>query len=263
MRWARFAHDGRTAFGIVEGDRVAEVSGGLFDPPSPTGRSFAVDRIRLLPPVIPATFYAAGTNYRQHLQNAESRGEKVEWPTRAEVNYRASNALIGDGDAIVIPADSSGRVAFEGELVVVIGKRAKRLSRENALDCVFGYTIGNDVSERFWQNDEQNKDVQWWRAKGTDTFGPVGPYIARGLKYDDLLLRMRQNGQIKQEERTRLLIHDVASTVSFISQHVTLHPGDLIFTGTPGTTAAIQAGDVLEVELEGVGVLRNPVVAEK
>jgi 2-keto-4-pentenoate hydratase/2-oxohepta-3-ene-1,7-dioic acid hydratase in catechol pathway len=124
-------------------------------------------------------------------------------------------------------------------------------------------TAGNDISERIWQNDADAKDVQWWRAKGTDTFGPVGPYIVTGIDYGNLMLRLRLNGEVKQEARTSQLIHDIASTVSFISQYVTLHPGDLIFTGTPGKTAEIKPGDLVEVELEGVGVLRNPVVAEK
>jgi 2-keto-4-pentenoate hydratase/2-oxohepta-3-ene-1,7-dioic acid hydratase in catechol pathway len=119
------------------------------------------------------------------------------------------------------------------------------------------------VSERYWQNDADNKDVQWWRAKGSDTFGPVGPYIATGLKYDDLLIRLRLNGEVRQEERTSQFINDISTQVSFISKYITLHPGDLILTGTPGKTDALKPGDVVEVELEGVGVLRNKVVAEK
>ena len=123
---------------------------------------------------------------------------------------------------------------------------------------MLGVTCGNDVSARVWQKG----DVQWWRAKGSDTFGPCGPYIVSGINYDDLLLELRLNGEVKQKERTSRMIHDVATQVSEISRHVTLHPGDLIFTGTPGETAAIKPGDVVEVELEGVGVLRNEVVAE-
>jgi 2-keto-4-pentenoate hydratase/2-oxohepta-3-ene-1,7-dioic acid hydratase in catechol pathway len=146
-------------------------------------------------------------------------------------------------------------------MVIVIGKKARKVPKERALDYVFGVTCGNDVSERHWQNDAEGKDIQWWRAKGADTFGPVGPYIATGLNYDDLVVHSRINGQATQEERTSQLIHDVASTVSFISHYITLHPGDLIFTGTPGQTPAIRPGDVVEVELEGVGVLHNPVVA--
>ena len=157
----------------------------------------------------------------------------------------------------MLPAGSEV-VHYEAELVVVIGRVAKNVSKQDALDYVFGVTCGNDISERKWQKG----DVQWWRAKGSDTFGPCGPFITRGLDYDNLQLKLRLNGEVKQDDNTSYLIHDVASTVSFISQHITLHPGDLIFTGTPGKTDVIKAGDVVEVELEGVGVLRNQVVAE-
>ena len=132
------------------------------------------------------------------------------------------------------------------------------MPKEKAKEYVFGVTCGNDVSARDWQKN----DVQWWRAKGCDTFGPCGPYIATGLDYDNLMLTLRQNGEVKRKQSTRDLIHSVADTVSFISKHTTLEPGDLIFTGTPGKTAAIKPGDVIEVELEGVGVLRNPVRAK-
>ncbi|MBP7946166.1 MAG: fumarylacetoacetate hydrolase family protein [Verrucomicrobia bacterium] len=122
----------------------------------------------------------------------------------------------------------------------------------NAHEC-------NDVSERYWQNDEQDKDIQWWRAKGSDTFGPVGPWIVTGLDWSNLELRVRVNGEVKQQDRTSRLIHDAAGIVSMISRYVTLQPGDLIFTGTPGATSALKPGDVVEVEIEGIGVLRNSV----
>jgi 2-keto-4-pentenoate hydratase/2-oxohepta-3-ene-1,7-dioic acid hydratase in catechol pathway len=149
-------------------------------------------------------------------------------------------------------------VHHEGELVIVVGKRARNVPPEKALDYVLGVTCGNDVSARDWQKN----DVQWWRAKGSDTFGPCGPWVASGINYDDLLLTVRVNGQVKQQQRTSDLIFGVAAIVSFISQHVTLEPGDLIFTGTPGTTTQIRPGDVVEVEIEGVGVLKNPVTRQ-
>jgi 2-keto-4-pentenoate hydratase/2-oxohepta-3-ene-1,7-dioic acid hydratase in catechol pathway len=142
-------------------------------------------------------------------------------------------------------------------MVLVIGKRAKNVPKEKALDFVFGVTCGNDISARDWQKG----DVQWWRAKGCDTFGPCGPFIVSGIDYDDLLVTLRHNGEIKQQQGTRDLIHNVAAMVSFISRYVTLMPGDLIYTGTPGTTGPIKPGDVCEVEVEGVGVLKNKVVA--
>src|SRR5690606_2364928 len=146
---------------------------------------------------------------------------------------------------------------FEGELVVVIGREGKNIPRENAYDYIFGVTAGNDVSERVWQAN----DLQWWRAKGADTFGPIGPTILRGVNYDDLLLTTRRNGEVVQQQRTSDFIHDISTMVSFISRCVTLKPGDVIFTGTPGSTSNMNVGDVVEVEVEGVGVLRNPIAA--
>ena len=133
------------------------------------------------------------------------------------------------------------------------------MPQAKALDHVLGITCGNDVSARDWQRG----DRQWWRAKGSDTFGPCGPFILSGVDYSDLLITLRLNGQIKQQQRTRDMIHGVAETVSWISRHVTLEPGDLIFTGTMGKTSAIKPGDVVEVEIEGVGVLKNPVKAAR
>ena len=140
-------------------------------------------------------------------------------------------------------------------MVIVIGRKVSRVSKEEAKSYVFGVTAGNDVSERDWQR----ADLQWLRAKGSDTFGPLGPAIVTGLDYDDLLLQTRLNGEVVQSQRTKDLIFDVATIVSYVSQYVTLLPGDVIYTGTPGTTRAIKAGDTVEVEVEGVGVLRNRV----
>ena len=142
--------------------------------------------------------------------------------------------------------------------MIVIGKRARKVSPGEAMQYVLGVTCGNNVSARDWQKN----DVQWWRAKGSDTFGPCGPWIVSGINYGDLLLTVRVNGQVKQQQRTRDLVFGVAEIVSFASQYVTLEPGDLIYTGTPGTTTQIKPGDVVEVDLEGVGVLKNPVAAE-
>jgi 2-keto-4-pentenoate hydratase/2-oxohepta-3-ene-1,7-dioic acid hydratase in catechol pathway len=258
-RFARFRAGETTAYGIVEGDRIRQLSGDLFGSWTKSDKTFSLAEVKLLPPTAPTQVLALAGNYKSHLRDAVIP-EKFRIP---QPFFKSPSCLIADGENIVIPAESAGRVHYEAELVIVIGKKTARVPKDKALEHVFGVTCGNDVSERYWQNDEQAKDVQWWRAKGADTFGPVGPFIARGLDYDNLMLRLKLNGQVKQEERTNQLIHDIASTVSFISRHVTMHPGDLIFTGTPGTTAAIKPGDVVEVELEGVGVLRNPVVAEK
>jgi 2-keto-4-pentenoate hydratase/2-oxohepta-3-ene-1,7-dioic acid hydratase in catechol pathway len=259
QRYLRFRAGDVTAYGLLEGDRVRELKGDLFGSFSKTERTHALKDVTLLTPTVPTQVLALAGNYRSHLRNEEVPPKfRIPQPF-----FKSPSSLIAHDQKIVIPKDSPGPVHYEAELVIVIGKKASKVPKERALEYVFGVTCGNDVSERYWQNDAEGKDVQWWRAKGADTFGPVGPYIATGLDYDNLLLRLRLNGEVKQEERTDHLIHDVASTVSFISQYITLQPGDLIFTGTPGTTSAIRPGDVVEVELEGVGVLRNPVTAQE
>lgn len=258
VRYLRFQKGDTVAYGRLEGDKVHQLDGDLFGKWEETDKTHALKDVKLLPPTKPTQVLALAGNYRSHL------GDERESPkfTIPQPFHKGPSCLVGQGDAIVIPKDAKS-VHYEAELVIVIGKECSDVSKEEALNYVFGVTAGNDVSERIWQNDEEVKDVQWWRAKGADTFGPVGPYILSGVNYGNLLLRLRLNGEVKQEERTDHLIHDVPSIVSFISQYVTLHPGDLIFTGTPGETSDIKPGDVVEVELEGAGVLRNPVVAEK
>ena len=203
---------------------------------------------------------AAGTRYaRFRVDDREVYGiVKIPQPFLKTIGSLAPHEQL-----IVIPHDASDDVHYEAELVIVIGRKMRNVPEDKALEYVFGVTAGNDVSERFWQNDPEHRDVQWWRAKGADTFSPCGPLIVRGVDYDDLLLTLRLNGQVKQQERTSGMIHGVAKTVSFMSRYVTLYPGDLIFTGTPGTTGPMDDGDVVEVELEGVGVLRNPVVRQQ
>lgn len=259
VRYARFRVADRVAFGIVEGDRVREISGNLFREWKPTETTHALKDVRLLVPTRPTQVLALAGNYKSHLNDSEVPPKfRIPQPF-----HKGPSCLLRHGGTIVIPADATPNVHYEAELVIVIGKKASKVPRDKAGEYVFGVTCGNDVSERVWQNDADEKDIQWWRAKGANTFGPCGPFIATGLNYDDLKLELRLNGEVRQQERTSLMIHDVAGTVSYISQYVTLYPGDLIFTGTPGKTAAIKAGDVVEIELEGVGVLRNRVAKAK
>jgi 2-keto-4-pentenoate hydratase/2-oxohepta-3-ene-1,7-dioic acid hydratase in catechol pathway len=200
-----------------------------------------------LAPVQPSKVIAVGLNYQSHLGTrtpAAYPGLFAKMPT----------SIIATGEDIVLPPDAKN-THYEGELVIVIGRRASRVSQADAKSYVFGVTAGNDVSERDWQRD----DLQWFRAKASDTFGPLGPAIATGLNYDDLLLQTRLNGEVVQTERTKDLIFNVAKIVSYVSQYVTLEPGDVIYTGTPQTTKPMKDGDVVEVEVEGVGVLRNKV----
>jgi 2-keto-4-pentenoate hydratase/2-oxohepta-3-ene-1,7-dioic acid hydratase in catechol pathway len=190
---------------------------------------------------------ALAGNYASHLDGLPK-------PKNPEPFFKVPSALLEPGGSIVIPPGTS-QCDYEGELVVVIGKKAKNVSVKQAPNYVFGVTCGNDVSARDWQKN----DTQWWRAKGSDTFAPLGPMIVRGINYDDLLLTTRLNGQIKQRQRTSDLIFSVHEIVSFISQFVTLYPGDVIYTGTPGKTSPLKSGDVVEVQIEGIGTLRNKV----
>lgn len=257
-KFVRFEHQGKVQFGKLTQTKITRIEGDLFGDFRLTDQIVALSEVRLLPPTTPTQVLALAGNYRSHL-NSDTIPPKFQI---VQPFFKSPSSLIGQDEAIVLPTDSTD-VHFEAELVVVIGKRCSRVSQDEAMNYVFGITAGNDVSERVWQNDPEKKDIQWWRAKGADTFGPVGPVIATGINYDNLKLEMKVNGEVVQEDRTSSLIHGIAKSVSFISQYVTLYPGDLIFTGTPGETSALNPGDVCEVVLEGVGTLRNPVVAQE
>ena len=190
-------------------------------------------------------FYAAGLNYKAHIDWANSRGATHKVPAAPDIGYRSAAALIPSGAEIVIPADSPGPVEYEGELVAVIGKTAQHLTEKNALDCVQGYTLGNDISERTWQK----TDRTLWRAKSADTFKPMGPFIVGGLDPQNLQIDVRINGKT------------VSSYLARMSKYVTLHPGDIVWFGCDASTLPpLQAGDLVEVANEAIGVLANRVV---
>jgi 2-keto-4-pentenoate hydratase/2-oxohepta-3-ene-1,7-dioic acid hydratase in catechol pathway len=250
-KFARVQVDRRPAYAIVEGDQVRLIEGDLFRKWKPTEKTFALSAVKLLPPTRPSKVLALAGNYKSHLGSEPL-------PANPEIFFKAPSCIIAHEAKIEIPPGTA-QVDHEGEMVIVIGKRARNVPVTKAMECVLGVTCGNDVSARDWQKN----DRQWWRAKGSDTFGPCGPFIVSGINYDDLQLTVRVNGQVRQQQRTSDLVFGVAPIVSFISRYVTLEPGDLIYTGTPGKTTPIQPGDVVEVELEGVGVLRNPVAAKR
>jgi 2-keto-4-pentenoate hydratase/2-oxohepta-3-ene-1,7-dioic acid hydratase in catechol pathway len=212
---------------------------------------------KLPPPVIPGNFYAAGLNYRAHIEWANrAHGGTYKVPERADIGYRSNNALIGSGHDIVIPADSTGNVEFEGELVAVIGKKAKNIPESRALDCVAGYTLGNDVSERAWQK----SDRTLWRAKNSDSFKPMGPRIVSGIDPMDQVIEVRINGKTVSSYHTKGMIFSVAHFISRMSHYVTLHPNDVIWFGCDGPTEpALKAGDLVEVVNDAIGVLANRV----
>ena len=243
----RYAQNGQVSYGRLQGDRIQEIDGDIFADHRMTDRWTALADVTLLPVTPAKKVIAVGLNYQSHLGTrapSEYPGLFAKYPT----------SLVGQGADIVQPADSKN-MHYEGEMVLVIGKTCSNVSEADALSCVFGITAGNDVSERDWQAN----DLQWFRAKASDTFGPVGPSIAVGLDPDDVLVETRVNGEVRQHERTADLIFGTAEIVSYVSRYVTLEPGDLIYTGTPGSTQALNPGDVVEIEVEGVGVLRNTV----
>lgn len=253
-RYARFRAGGRTAYGVVTGGTIAEFDGGLFGARRPNGKTHKLDAVELLYPVEPTKVLALARNYRSHLNSGAAPAPE---PKRPEFFYKPLSCLQHPGQPIVLPAGATD-VHYECEMVVVIGKRAHNVTQSEAASHVFGVTAGNDVSERQWQGGP-DKDIQWWRAKGSDTFGPMGPFVVTGLDYAKLAIQTRLNGKVMQKDSTGMLIFDVPSMIAFASKYVALEPGDVIFTGTPGRTTAMKKGDVVEVELEGVGVLRNPI----
>jgi 2-keto-4-pentenoate hydratase/2-oxohepta-3-ene-1,7-dioic acid hydratase in catechol pathway len=213
------------------------------------------------PPVVPGNFYAAGLNYRAHIEWAnKAHGTSYKVPERADVGYRSNNALIGSGEEIVIPKDSSGQVDFEGELVAVIGRTARNVSEADALSYVKGYTLGNDISERSWQR----SDRTLWRAKNSDTFKPMGPKIVSGIDPMSQVIEVRVNGKTVSSYHTSGMIFSVAHFIARMSRYLTLHPNDVIWFGCDGPTEpALRPGDLVEVVNDAIGVLANKVVAEK
>lgn len=214
---------------------------------------FPISSVKFLPPVEPTKIVAVGLNYIDH---ANELGIPV--PEEPIIFLKPPSAVIGDQDPIVLPKLSS-RVDYEGELGVVIGKRCRNVSKEKAKDFILGYTCFNDVTAR----DLQVKDGQWTRAKSFDTFAPVGPYIVEIGDASNLKIETRVNGEIRQSSSTSNMIFDVFTLLEFISSIMTLEKGDLIATGTPAGIGMLKDGDLVEVEIEGIGVLRNPVIGQK
>jgi 2-keto-4-pentenoate hydratase/2-oxohepta-3-ene-1,7-dioic acid hydratase in catechol pathway len=258
VRIARFTTEGgEPRYGVVEGaadgELVAVVAGDpLYRPVQFTGERLPLADVRLLAPVIPRSkIVGVGRNYADH---AAEFGQVV--PEEPLLFLKPNTAVIGPGDAIVLPRQSH-EVHFEGELAVVIGKLCRDVPAERALDVIFAYTVGNDVTAR----DLQRTDDQWARAKGFDTFCPLGPWLETDLDPADLTLRTVVNGEVKQDVRTSKLIFDIPTLVAYISAAFTLLPGDVILTGTPAGVGQIVAGDRVEVTVEGIGTLDNRVVS--
>ena len=241
-KYVRYAQGGKISYGLVRGTTVHELRGSIFEQHQTTGKKLQLSDIEILIPSTPSKILAVGMNYASHASSSGNPPLFAKFPS----------TLLAHNKNIVIPRDA-GNPHYEGEMVIVIGKTAKNVSQKDAHKYIFGVTAGNDVSERSWQS----SDLQWLRGKASVGFGPVCPFIVTGLNYNDLLVQTRLNGEVRQSERTKNMIHSVDKVVSWASKYFTLVPGDLIFTGTPGSTRGMKAGDVVEIEVEGVGILRN------
>jgi 2-keto-4-pentenoate hydratase/2-oxohepta-3-ene-1,7-dioic acid hydratase in catechol pathway len=252
MRIVRFSRQGDVGFGILEGDTVAPIGPHPFGAFEYTGEPLEAGQVRLLAPVLPSKVVAVGRNYAEH---ARELGHEV--PPEPVIFLKPSTSVVGPGDPIVRPV-GVGRVDFEGELAVIVGKLVRRLAPEDAIQAVLGFTCANDVTAR----DLQQADGQWARAKGFDTFCPLGPWIETDLDSSDLAISTLVNGEVKQQARTSQLERGVADLLAFVSRVMTLLPGDVLLTGTPAGVGPLEAGDRVEVEVEGIGVLANDVVAE-
>jgi 2-keto-4-pentenoate hydratase/2-oxohepta-3-ene-1,7-dioic acid hydratase in catechol pathway len=259
MIWCRFQSNNVISYGLVEGQAVVRVEGSPFGDHRRTADTYPLDAVKLLVPVIPGTFYCAGVNYRNHIiAMAKKRGQEPVFPPKADIGYRANSALIAQDEPIIKPRDAGAQFQYEGELVAVIGRTARNVSKVDALNYVFGWTIGNDVSERTWQRDDRTL----WRAKNSDTFKPMGPWIVTGLHPKDMTTTIRLNGRETDRFATGDMIFDAATFISDVSRYITLHPGDVLWLGTDGLPQNMTPGDTVEIEISGIGVLRNPIVGE-
>ncbi|WP_344311338.1 fumarylacetoacetate hydrolase family protein [Fodinicola feengrottensis] len=260
MRIARFAHQGGMSFGVVEGEAgasadaltVAEIDGHPFGTVTFTGQRWAIGDVRLVAPILPSKIVCVGRNYAAH---AAELGNEV--PKEPLLFLKPSTSIIGPEDPIRLPVQSK-RVEHEAELAVVIGVPGARMtSRDDAMKSVFGYTVANDVTAR----DLQRSDGQWTRAKGFDSFCPLGPWIDTSVDPSDLRVTASVDGEIKQDGRTSQFIFDIGTLIAYVSSVMTLLPGDVLLTGTPAGVGPIEAGQKVTVEVEGIGSLTNPVVA--
>ncbi|MGZ4125619.1 MAG: fumarylacetoacetate hydrolase family protein [Actinomycetota bacterium] len=251
MRLVRFRFGERIATGAVDvgSEAIRVLAGTFFEQPVPTGDEVPLDDVRLLAPVLPSKVVCVGKNYAAHA--AEFGGEVPEEPL---IFLKPSTSVIGPGDTIPLPSISR-RVDYEGELAVVIGRLARSVRAEEAFRYILGYTCANDVTLR----DLQKKDGQWTRAKGFDGSCPLGPWIATDVDPNDAPIETRVNGEVRQSATTADLIFGVATVIEYVTTFMTLLPGDVLLTGTPEGVGKLEPGDRVEVEVDGVGVLANPV----
>jgi 2-keto-4-pentenoate hydratase/2-oxohepta-3-ene-1,7-dioic acid hydratase in catechol pathway len=259
MKWCRVETPDGPRFGMVEGETISLIDGTPFESAVRTGKTLPLAEARLLIPVVPGNFYAIGSNYRDHVEKmAQVAGREPIYYERPRVGYRANSALIAHGEDIVKPADSTDAFQYEAELVAVIGKSGRNITPIEARELIFGWTIGNDVSERTWQQSDPTNI----RAKNCDTFKPMGPFILQGQDMGGMRTDVHLNGNLLHSFDTAAMIFDPATVISEISKYNTLSPGDVVWLGTDEKPENMKIGDVLEIEITGIGLLRNQVVAE-
>jgi 2-keto-4-pentenoate hydratase/2-oxohepta-3-ene-1,7-dioic acid hydratase in catechol pathway len=251
MRFARFLYQNETYWGIVDHDQVQVLQGTPFGLWEVSNRRIPLSWVSLLPPCTPSKIVCVGLNYRDH-----ARELGMPLPEEPLLFLKPPSSVIGHGQKIIYPPESN-QVDYEAELAVVIKEKISRATEEEARTKILGYTCGNDVTAR----DLQRKDGQWTRAKSFDTFCPLGPFLAVDLDIDNLKIELKVNGEIRQQSSTKEMIFPVPRLVSFISSVMTLYPGDVVMTGTPPGVGSLQVGDVVSVEIEGIGVLTNEVAA--
>jgi 2-keto-4-pentenoate hydratase/2-oxohepta-3-ene-1,7-dioic acid hydratase in catechol pathway len=250
VKVARFSNGAEPRFGIVDGPELVVLEGHpLVAGYQTTGERIPLKEVKLLAPTIPSKIVCIGKNFADHA--AEIGEEVTEEPL---IFFKPSSAIVGHGDAIVIPPQSK-QVELEAELCLVIGKLAKNVSEEKALDYLWGVTIANDVTAR----DLQFGDGQWARSKGFDTFCPLGPWVETEFVPDGQVIESRINGEVRQNVAISEMVHKIPFIISYVSKNMTLLPGDIILTGSPAGISVIKAGDIIECEVEGIGILSNPV----
>ncbi len=249
MRLARFSVDGTSHYGVVDGEKVERLAKSFLDGIEKTGETFPLSAVKLLPPVEPSKIICIGLNFQEH---AAEMGQN----TQAEplLFFKPPSALIGSGEQIVLPPQSN-QIELEVELAMVVGKKAKNVTKLNAKDYVLGFTVANDVTAR----DVQFSDLQWARSKAFDTFGPLGPWIETDFDPQDKELISRVNGQVRQRGNTSMMVTSPYDLLAYVSENLTLFPGDVILTGSPAGISSFASGDLVECEIEGIGLLSNPV----
>jgi 2-keto-4-pentenoate hydratase/2-oxohepta-3-ene-1,7-dioic acid hydratase in catechol pathway len=253
MRFVRYQYrDEEVKQGWLHETLIGPVDGPIFKEFQRHEATISIERVRLFSPILPGKIICVGRNYVAH-----AKERNVEVPEVPIIFLKPQSAVIGPGDPITVPPQSQ-RVEHEAELVVVIGKSGRWIAPDNALNYVFGYTVGNDVTAR----DLQNRDGQWTRAKGFDSFCPIGPWIETVLDASDAMITCHVNGEMRQMASTRDMVFNIKQLLSYVSSIMTIFPGDMLFTGTPSGVGPLLPGDRVEVNIEGIGSLTNPVEAE-